>query len=361
MFEDFYRLVGPPFKLGPDHRFFFPSKNHDKALSYLRYGLQQDEGFIVVTGDIGAGKTTLVSQLFSELDKTRFLAAQIVTSNIDADDALRMILSAFGVTPHSNDKAALLRSFESFLMAQHRAGRRVLMVVDEAQNLPPRTIEELRMLSNFQLEDHALLQSFLVGQPEFRDVMQSSQMQQLRQRVIASYHLGPMDSEETRAYIEHRLHHVGWDADPTFDPDAFGAIYSYSGGIPRRINALCDRLMLAAYLAERHRIGEADVREVVTELKEELDSAPARRINGTAIASARSVGITPTQIDPSRLQVPGGLADRVAGLSANFDVQRIEARIAGLEQSMAATLEVLNQLLAAIRHDGAKEDPPHDG
>ena len=206
MFEDFYKLVGPPFKLGPDHRFFFPSKNHDKALSYLRYGLQQDEGFIVVTGDIGAGKTTLVSQLFSELDKTRFLAAQIVTSNIDADDALRMILSAFGVTPHSNDKAALLRSFESFLMAQHRAGRRVLMVVDEAQNLPTRTIEELRMLSNFSVGGQSLFQSFLVGQPQFKEMLADPSLEQFRQRVIASYHLGPMSEEETAEYIRHRLH-----------------------------------------------------------------------------------------------------------------------------------------------------------
>jgi general secretion pathway protein A len=286
MFEDFYRLVGPPFKLGPDHRFFFPSKNHDKALSYLRYGLQQDEGFIVVTGDIGAGKTTLVSQLFSELDRTRFLAAQIVTSNIDADDALRMILSAFGVTPHSNDKAALLRSFEAFLMAQHRAGRRVLMVVDEAQNLPPRTIEELRMLSNFTVGGQALFQSFLVGQPQFKEMLADPSLEQFRQRVIASYHLGPMSAEETADYIRHRLTLVGWRNDPAIEPEAFDLIYRHSGGIPRRINTLCSRLLLYGALEGLHIIDAPAVQDVIADLRTEVTEAPSKplaaKMNGHA-------------------------------------------------------------------------------
>jgi general secretion pathway protein A len=286
MFEDFYKLMGPPFKLGPDHRFFYPSKNHDKALSYLRYGLQQDEGFIVVTGDIGAGKTTLVSQLFSELDKNRFLAAQIVTSNIDADDALRMILSAFGVTPHSNDKAALLRSFESFLAAQHRAGRRVLMVVDEAQNLPPRTIEELRMLSNFTAGGESLFQSFLVGQPQFKEMLADPSLEQFRQRVIASYHLGPMSADETADYIRHRLRLVGWKNDPAIEPEAFDLIYRHTGGIPRRINTLCSRLLLYGALEGLHVIDAPAVQDVVADLRTEVTEAPskpmAKKVNGTA-------------------------------------------------------------------------------
>jgi general secretion pathway protein A len=287
MFEDFYKLMGPPFKLGPDHRFFYPSKNHDKALSYLRYGLQQDEGFIVVTGDIGAGKTTLVSQLFSELDKNRFLAAQIVTSNIDADDALRMILSAFGVTPHSNDKAALLRSFESFLAAQHRAGRRVLMVVDEAQNLPPRTIEELRMLSNFTAGGESLFQSFLVGQPQFKEMLADPSLEQFRQRVIASYHLGPMSEEETADYIRHRLTLVGWRKDPAIEPEAFDLIYRHSGGIPRRINTLCSRLLLYGALEGLHVIDAAAVQDVIADLRTEVTEAPSKpmaaKSNGHAV------------------------------------------------------------------------------
>ncbi|UEM20087.1 XrtA-associated ATPase [Skermanella mucosa] len=286
MFEDFYNLTGSPFKLGPDHRFFFPSRNHDKALSYLRYGLQQDEGFIVVTGDIGAGKTTLVSQLFAELDRKRFLAAQIVTSNIDADDVVRMILSAFGVTPRTADKAGLLRAFESFLLSQHRAGRRVLLVVDEAQNLPLQTIEELRMLSNFTVEGGSLFQSFLVGQPQFKDVLADPALEQFRQRVIASYHLGPLSEDETADYVRHRLRLVGWSDDPAIDAEAFALIHRHTGGIPRRINTLCSRLLLFGALEGLHAIDAPSVEAVVADLNTEVTEASAGGSGRRAAAPA---------------------------------------------------------------------------
>lgn len=220
------------------------------------------------------------------------------------------------------------------------------------------------MLSNFQLEDHALLQSFLVGQPEFRDMMQGAEMQQLRQRVIASYHLGPLDAEETRAYIEHRLSHVGWEGDPIFSPAAFTTVYGHSGGIPRRINTLCDRLMLAAFLAERHSIDEDDVRAVIEELNEEFAArggkVEARPILRDAVGGAGAgPGVSEIRFDQlalDRLKVSPEVAEQVAGMAANFDVQRIEARLAGLEHSMSATLGVLNQLLQAVRRDGPVEE-----
>jgi putative secretion ATPase (PEP-CTERM system associated) len=278
MFEDFYKLTGSPFKLGPDHRFFFPSRNHDKALSYLRYGLQQDEGFIVVTGDVGAGKTTLVSQLFAELDKKRFLAAQIVTSNIEADDAIRMILSAFGVTTRTGDKATLLRAFEAFLLSRHTAGQRVLMVVDEAQNLPLQTIEELRMLSNFTADGKSLFQSFLVGQPQFKEVLANPALEQFRQRVIASYHLGPISADETAEYIQHRLRLVRWAGDPVIEPEAYDLIHRHSGGIPRRINTLCGRLLLFGALEGLHVIDAQAVELVVADLRTEVaEATPGRK------------------------------------------------------------------------------------
>lgn len=251
MYESFYGLTGKPFQLNPDPSFFFGSKGHSSAYSYLKYGVFQSEGFIVVTGEIGAGKTTLVRTLLEELDPRKVVAVQLVSTQLEADDLLRSVATAFGLPVRGTDKAQLLATIEAFLTSLVTEHKRALLVVDEAQNLSPRAMEELRMLSNFQLGDRALLQSFLVGQPELRELLRGPSMQQLRQRVIASYHLGPMDEDETRGYIEHRLHRVGWKDDPSFDPAVFPSIYRATGGIPRKINLLCNRLLLASYLADR--------------------------------------------------------------------------------------------------------------
>ena len=355
MYESFFKFNGKPFQLNPDPSFFYGSRGHKRAMAYLEYGLHQSEGFIVITGEIGAGKTTIVRSLLEQLDPNKVVAANLVSTQIDANDMLRMVAAAFGVPSRTLDKAGLLLALETFLVSVAASGKRALLIVDEAQNLTPAAVEELRMLSNFQLEDHALLQSFLVGQPEFRDIMQSGEMQQLRQRVIASYHLGPLDSQETRGYIEHRLGHVGWNNDPAFEPGAYTAIYGYTGGIPRKINTLCDRLLLGAYLSERHTIGEADVREVIEELKEEFAAAGARAVH-TAGAPHHPQGLAFDQLALERLQVAPELADQVAGMAAGFDMQRIEARLAGLEHSVSATLNVLNQLLQAVRRDASASE-----
>ncbi len=358
MYTSFFKLSGKPFQLNPDPAFFYGSRGHRRAMAYLEYGLHQSEGFIVITGEIGAGKTTIVRSLFEQLDPERVVAANIVSTQIDADDMLRLVAAAFGVPSRNLDKAGLLLALETYLVSITAAGKRALLIVDEAQNLTPAAVEELRMLSNVQLEDHALLQSFLVGQPEFRDMMQHPEMQQLRQRVIASYHLGPLDAQETRGYIEHRLSRVGWARDPDFEPGAFSAIYGYTGGIPRRINTLCDRLMLSAYLGERHMIGEGDVREVIDELKEEFAPGRARPLQPPQPAAGGDAELA-LRLDAlalERLRAPPELAERATSLAGNYDLQRIEARLAGLEQSVSATLQVLSQLLQAVRRDAPATD-----
>lgn len=270
MYETFYKLTGKPFQLNPDPAFYFGSRGHKRAFAYLQYGLYQSEGFIVITGEIGAGKTTIVRSLFEQIDRDKLVAAQLVSTQLDADDMLRAVGAAFGLPVRAVGKAVLLASLEAFLCQTALDKKRALLIVDEAQNLTPKAVEELRMLSNFQLGDQALLQSFLVGQPELRKMMQSTQMQQLRQRVIASYHLGPLDRNETQAYIEHRLLHVGWNEDPRFQPSCFDLIHTWSGGIPRRINTLCNRLMLAGYLGEKHVIEPADVQAIAREIRDEM-------------------------------------------------------------------------------------------
>ena len=361
MYEAYFGLRGKPFQLNPDPSFFYGSRGHRRAMAYLEYGLHQNEGFIVITGEVGAGKTLLVRSLLEKLDPKKIVAANLVSTQIDADDILRLVAAAFGIPSKHLNKSDLLLAIEAFLVSTTAAGKRALLIVDEAQNLTPQAVEELRMLSNFQLEDHALLQSFLVGQPEFREVMQRAEMQQLRQRVIASYHLGPLDLQETRGYIEHRLRHVGWNEDPRFEPGSFNAIYGHTGGIPRTINTLCDRLLLAAYLGESHVVTEAQVREVIAELKEEFApprARPAAGMGRAVLAGAEPVaGLPPIEaLAVERLRVSPELASQVAGMAGNYDLQRIEARLAGLEQSVSATLAVLNQLLQAVRRDAAPEE-----
>jgi putative secretion ATPase (PEP-CTERM system associated) len=270
MYEDFYGLSAKPFQLSPDPSFYFASKGHTSAYAYLKYGVYQGEGFLVVTGEVGAGKTTLVRALLEELDVKTIVAAQIVSTQLEADDLLRTVAKSFGVRVPQDDKANLLATIEAFLLTVFQQGKRALLIIDEAQNLNARSIEELRMLSNFQCGDQALLQSFLVGQPELRTLMRSPSMEQFRQRVIASYHLGPLDEGETRGYIEHRLRRVGWKGNPEFDPSAIRAIFVATGGIPRRINAICNRLMLAGFLAGQAKFTSTDVDSVAAEITGEI-------------------------------------------------------------------------------------------
>jgi len=275
MYKAFYHLQAKPFQLTSDPRFFYSSKGHRRAMAYLVYGVHQGEGFIVITGEIGAGKTMLASTLARKMASRNLVLAQVVSTSLEADDLVRMVVAALGL-PQDNSKAVLLNRVEQFLVACQRQGKKVLLVVDEAQNLPPRSVEELRMLSNFVCADKPLLQTFLLGQPEFRRTLQSPAMEQLRQRVIASCHLGPLDGAETEAYILHRLQTVGWRDDPSFGKDTFDAIYQHSGGIPRRINILCDRLLLMGCLDEKHAFTVKDVATVTGELQQEFSPAGPR-------------------------------------------------------------------------------------
>ncbi|HUW38653.1 MAG TPA: XrtA/PEP-CTERM system-associated ATPase [Rhodocyclaceae bacterium] len=338
MYESYYGLTGKPFQLNPDPSFFYGSSGHKRAQAYLEYGLHQSEGFIVITGEVGAGKTTLVRSLLKKLDPRKVVAGQLVSTQLDAQDMLRLVVSAFGLPSRTLDKSQLLLALETYLVSVTSKGKRVLLIVDEAQNLTPRAVEELRMLSNFQLGEHALLQSFLVGQPEFRATMLSPHMQQLRQRVIASYHLGPMDEAETRAYIEHRLHHVNWNNKPHFEPEAFQAIYDCTGGIPRRINTLCDRLMLAGFLSHKSVLTRNDVVEVMSEIKAEAGSVAGAENHGVdegVPLNAISFSATRTAIDA--MTRPAGADTGVFGIEA----ANLEQRVATLERTISAALSRL--------------------
>ncbi|SCY17337.1 putative secretion ATPase, PEP-CTERM locus subfamily [Nitrosospira sp. Nl5] len=323
MYASYYGLRVKPFQLKPDPNFFFGSKGHKRAMAYLEYGLSQGEGFIVITGEVGAGKTTLMRNLFCKLESDKILAAQIVNTDLDSDDTLRMVAAAFGLPYENSGKASLLIGLEQFFRQCDQQGKRALLVVDEAQNLSPRTVEELRMLSNFQTDEKPLLQTFLLGQPEFRKTLLSGDMQQLRQRVTATYHLGPMDLPETRSYIEHRLNTAGWSGDPSFDEDAFATIYDYTGGIPRKINTLCDRLLLMGCLEKLHSFSSAEVNEVICDIQQEFDL-------------------------PNAADSVSSEADAASGLERAISLASLENmndRLARLEESVISLLKLLKQIL----------------
>lgn len=281
MYEAFYRLKAKPFQLNPDPKFFYRSKGHQRAMAYLRYGLQLGQGFIVVTGDVGTGKTMLVNTLFKEIaGKGGITAAKIVSTNLQEHDLLQLIASSFELPFEGMTKAQLLKNLESYFRASMDQGMRVLLVVDEAQNLPRSSLEELRMLSNFEHNGEPVAQSFLLGQREFRSTMRSPGLEQLRQRVIAAYHLRPLTEAETRDYITHRLTTVGWEHDPTIDDDVFPGIYAFTRGVPRRVNTLMDRLLLNCFLEERHDIDPDLLANVVTEI--ELERGDADEDDGIA-------------------------------------------------------------------------------
>lgn len=327
MYESFYKLSAKPFQLSPDPRFFFGSSGHKRAMSYLRYGLSQGEGFIVITGGVGTGKTTLVRALFEDLATENVVAAQLVTTQLEADDTLRMVAASFGLAHEGASKAIILKNLETFFQARTREGKRILLVVDEAQNLPARSLEELRMLSNFQIGGRAMLQCFLLGQQQFRNTLQLSELEQVRQRIIAAYHLEPLSAAETKAYIEHRLQRAGWDGDPHFSDGAYDLIYQITGGIPRKVNNFCDRLLLFGYLEEIHTIEKEHVSQVAGELQQESpDSVERKDEIERQAAISRHVGV---DISPE--------VGQMEGLDARVSI--VEERIDILERAFRRLLE----------------------
>jgi putative secretion ATPase (PEP-CTERM system associated) len=360
MYEAFYGLTCKPFQLNPDPSFYFSSKPHRRAKAYLEYGVQRNEGFIVITGEVGAGKTTIVRGLLANLDASKVVAANLVTTQLGAEDTLRMVGSAFGVPVKGLSKSDLLMALEAFLVQQTSQGRRCLLIVDEAQNLNHRAVEELRMLSNFQLGQQALLQTFLVGQPEFRAILQSPDMQQLRQRVTATCHIGPLDQEETQGYILHRLKCAGATDRPTFDAAAFESIFKASKGIPRRINLICDRLLLLGFLSGKSAFGVEDVNEIVGELHAETGANDNKGRTSKAAwgdSGFQTLGAAvPLDIDLGAPQITPGLARAISKELGRQGVEQYDARLRRMEGSMLRlerinleVLVILQKMVEAMR------------
>ena len=340
MYDAFYNLKKKPFQLSPDPEFFFNSAVHRRALAYLRYGLAQGEGFVVVTGVPGTGKTMLVKELFETLRNENVLAGLMVTSQVGPEDTLRIIAATFGLSYDGDAKAVLLRNLEDFFKSKAREGKRILLVVDEAQNLPFQSLEELRMLLNFELEGRPIFQVFLLGQEELRVTLQSGRLEQVRQRVTATYHLRPLENEESREYILHRLSTAGWHHDPEFSDAAFDEIHSYTNGVPRVINTLCDRLLLYGYLEELHSFDLGAVQLVIREI--EQDSVRAKS------AAKPDSGQEPVEL-PADAPSAGSIEERVVQLERTVATLR---RTVQKERALLSKAVLLNLDMDAAFDEG---------
>ena len=388
MYEDYYGFTARPFQLTPDPHFYFESVSHKKAMSYLGYGLGQGEGFIVITGEVGAGKSTLVAHLMERIDPSALTVAQVVTSALDGEEIVHVVAQAFGLGVEGHDKASALGAIERFLADEARAGRRCLLVVDECQNLDLAALEELRMLSNFQLGSHPLLQCLLLGQPEFRRTLAHHPgLEQLRQRIIASHHLEALDEQEVEAYVRHRLGRVSWDGHPVLSAELLDALYRQTEGIPRRVNQLMNRLLLLGAIEERAELTLAMLDDVVAEMAaDQTRGAHGRGDLRTAPVAPAPASTTVSESLPAA-EVAALLADRDArtaeleaaiselqaagtahrdGGDANLspeevrlaearfaaELERIEARLEEQEQSFR---HVLTMLIEWLEEDPSRE------
>ena len=269
MYEHFYKLKAEPFRLSPDHRFCFNHQSYAKAKAYMQYAFERAEGFVMVTGRPGTGKSTLVNDLVDTLSSSGAKVAKLVSTQLEASDLLRMVAHSFGMQTENLDKATILQRLDKLLMSHHNDGRRALLIIDEAQDLSPSAMEELRLLTNLQLNSQPLMQIFLLGQEELRSLVQSPGMEQVQQRLVAACHLEQLKEDETKAYIIHRLEQVGWQGDPAISNTVYPIIFRFTAGIPRRINQICSRLFLHGSVEGSHKLGVEDVRTVITELQQE--------------------------------------------------------------------------------------------
>jgi len=368
MYERFYHLRERPFALSPDPEYLYRSRVHQEALDYLRYGLESHAGFVVITGEIGSGKTTLLQSVLCTLD-SQTTVARIVNTILDPRELLESLMIDLGLDPAGRGKPLLLRDLAQFLVDQRMQGRLVLIVIDEAQNLSAAALEELRMLSNLETEKSKLLQIVLVGQPDLRETLNSPALDQLRQRITVSYHLGRLDADDTHNYINHRLARAALGAPMQFARGVSDLVHDRSRGIPRVINVICDAVLVFGYAEERHQIDRGLATEAIKELEatavlprlEDAAAAPDAAAHAQAVPASRLAPAathvepalraeapvvraeTPAPVQPARPSVDALLAAREA------EIRRREEQLAQRERELQEQRRVLSEEYRLLR------------
>jgi general secretion pathway protein A len=342
MYERFYELRERPFALSPDPEYLYPSRVHREALDYLRYGLESHAGFVVITGEIGSGKTTLLQTLLRGLD-TQTTVGRIVNTMLEPRELIETIMIDFGLETAGRSKPLMLRDLAQYLVDQRLAGRLVLLVIDEAQNLSLAALEELRMLSNLETEKSKLLQVVLVGQPNLRDKLSTTELEQLRQRITVSYHLAPLDAIETANYVNHRLRRAALGAPLEFPRDATDAVHTRSRGVPRIINVICDAALVFGYAEERRQIDLPLIREVLAELETTGVLPPARASAGTAAPQRES------RPDPALAGIAAAVPPAGGSAAYEQELRQAEAASRAAMEQAARRVAEMEQREAALR------------
>jgi general secretion pathway protein A len=269
VYLEFYGLSQAPFDITPNPRFLFHSSKHREAFNHLLYGIRERKGFVQLTGEVGAGKTTLCRALLEQLD-SNYSTALILNPVLNPDEMMKAIALEFGLDVKGKDRLETVSAIAEFLLNQIEAGRETVLIIDEAQNLTEELLEQVRLLSNIEMDDRKLLQIVLLGQPELRDRLNSPRLKQLRQRITVRFHLAPLTRVEVAQYIRHRLQVSGGQANPAFTLPAVWRIFNYSGGIPRLVNAVCDKALLASFVKRSKRISFSMVGRAIRELEGDI-------------------------------------------------------------------------------------------
>jgi len=342
MYERFYQLRERPFALSPDPDYLYPSRVHREALDYLRYGLESQAGFVVITGEIGSGKTTLLQTLLRGLD-SQTTVGRIVNTMLEPRELVETIMIDFGLDPAGRSKPLLLRDLAQFLVDQRLAGRMVLLVIDEAQNLSPAALEELRMLSNLETEKSKLLQIVLVGQPNLREQLDAPELEQLRQRITVSYRLLPLDAAETFNYINHRLRRAAIGVPLEFPREVTDVIHTRSRGVPRIINVICDAALVFGYAEERRQVDLPLMREVLTELETTgvLPSDAPRRVE--------TADVLAMDREPAAAVAAPVLADAMRSATYEQELRQAEAASRAAMELAARRAAEMDQREEALR------------
>ncbi len=269
MYLEYYGLKQTPFDITPNPRFLFHSKKHHEAFNHLLYGIRERKGFVQLTGEVGAGKTTLCRALLEKLD-ANFSTALILNPVLNADELMKAIATEFGLNIKGCDRLETIAAISEFLLQQIANGRETVLIIDEAQNLTEDLLEQVRLISNIETDDRKLLQIVLLGQPELRDRLNSYRLRQLRQRITVRYHLAPLTRAEVGQYIQHRLAYAGANGTPQFTRLALWRVFNYSRGIPRLVNAVCDKALLAGFVEQSERINYRMVGCAIRELEGDI-------------------------------------------------------------------------------------------